>query len=317
MLGGWFMVSKDVKDFEAKKQTVDELVKQLKCTAYNARKLAEATDIVEQMIRDSSCVKILGLSGALVPAGMRGCITEMIKNKWVDIIVSTGANVTHDLAVALGGESYYQCEPAKIDDAKMREGGVSRIYDVISPDSSSISFEKEIQKIFGKIPEGNYATHELMEAIGKQIADENSIVGQAAKHGVKIIIPAFFDSILGIQLWMHTQERMLTIDERKDLDFLINMNYELKSSSKNTGALILGGGVPKNFILQSVIVPDKPHKYLVQVTTDIPQYGGLSGASLEEAISWGKVDAGSKLCTVLCDATIALPIIISALKERL
>jgi deoxyhypusine synthase len=241
---------------------------------------------------------------------------EMVKNKWVDIIVSTGANITHDLAIALGGEEYIQCEPSEVDDKKMREQGISRIYDIISPDKTSIDFEKEIQKILKTIDEGTYSTYELLEKIGKSM-NKNSIAHLAALKGVKIIVPAFFDSILGMQVWMHTQERKITVNERKDLDFLINLNYELKEQKKSTGALILGGGVPKNFILQSVIIPDKPHKYVVQITTDVPQYGGLSGASLEEAISWGKAESKSKLCSVYCDATIALPIIVSALKERL
>ena len=309
-------MSMNVKDFIPKRQTVDELVKQLKRTSFNARNLGEAVDIIEEMIRDKSCTKFLGLSGALVPAGMQKCVIEMIKNKWVDIIVSTGANITHDLAIALGGEEYIQCNPSEVDDKKMREQGISRIYDIISPDKTSIKFEKEIQKILKTIDEGSYSTYELMEKIGRAF-DKNSIVRSAVSKNVKIIVPAFFDSILGMQVWMHTQERKIIVDERKDLDFLINLNYELKEQKKSTGALILGGGVPKNFILQSVIIPDKPHKYAVQITTDVPQYGGLSGATLEEAISWGKTDAKSKIHTVYCDATIALPMIVSALKERL
>lgn len=307
----------NIKDFEPKKQTIDELIKQLKFTAFNARKLSESVDILEEMIKNKNCVKFLGLSGALVPAGMRGCITEMIKNKWVDIIVSTGANITHDLAMALGGEQYTQCIPESIDDSKMHEKGVSRIYDIVSPDKSSVKFEEHIQKILKEIGEGEFATYELLEKIGKKTKDINSIVKSASDNDVKIIIPAFFDSILGFQVWMHSQDHKIMISERKDLDFLINLHYNLKKNKKDSGILILGGGVPKNYILQAVIIPDKPHKYVVQITTDVPYYGGLSGATLDEAKSWGKVNEKSKLCCVYCDATIALPIIISALKERL
>jgi len=305
-----------VKDFVPKKQSVDELVKQLRQTAFGARKIAEATDIFEQMIKDKGCVKFLGLAGALVPAGMRGCIVELIKSGWVDVIVSTGANITHDIAVGFG-EHYLQCEPDAADDEQLRKKHISRIYDVLSPDKTSETFESGIQRILKDIGEGSFATYELMKEIGDRLSDENSIVRAAAKHNVKIIIPAFFDSILGIQTWMHSQERRLTIDQRKDLDCLINVHYELKSSGGNSGAILLGGGVPKNFILQSVLIPEKPHKYIVQITTDNAVYGGLSGATLSEAISWGKATKESRLCTVYCDATIALPIIVSALKERL
>ena len=304
-----------VKDFRPKKQSVDELVKQLKSTAFNARKLSEAIDLLEEMIRDKDCVKFLGLSGALVPAGMRSCIVEMIKNKWVDIIVSTGANITHDLACCFG-EEYIQCEPEKVNDIELREKGFERIYDLISPTSTMEKLEKNIQRILKQIEDGEYATFELMEEIGKRIEDKNSIIKNAFENKVKIIIPGLVDSILGIQVWMYSQDHNLKVNELKDLGYLINLNFDLKKEGKNTGAFILGGGVPKNFIFQSVLVADKPHRYLVQITVEKPEYGGLSGATLEEAKSWGKADKKSKLCKVYCDSTIALPIIVSALKER-
>jgi deoxyhypusine synthase len=305
-----------VEDFSPKKQTVDELVRQLKHTAFNARSLAEATDVVEEMIKDKDCVKFLGLAGALVPAGMRSCVVELIKNGWVDVIVSTGANVTHDMAIGFG-EHYLQCKPEAAKDEELRKKQISRIYDVLSPDKTSEAFETGIQKILSDIGEGNFASYELMKEIGERLEDEGSIVRAAAKHGVKIVIPAFFDSIFGFQVWMYSQDHKLTIDQMKDLDYLINLHYELKDKDKNSGTLLLGGGVPKNYILQSVLIPEKPHKYAVQVTTDSAVYGGLSGATLSEAISWGKVTKESRLCTVHCDATIALPIIVSTLKERL
>jgi len=310
-------MEKRIKDFEPKKQTVDDLIKQMKMTSFNARKLAEAVDILEEMIKEEGCIKFLGLSGAMVPAGMRACIVEMIKNNWVDIIVSTGANITHDLSISLAGEHYIQCNPETVDDSRLAKENISRIYDVLSPDKTSIEFEKNMQKILEKIGEGTCSTYELLEKIGKNIKDEDSIAATAADNDVKIIIPAFFDSILGLQVWMFSQDKQFFIDENKDLDLLIKLHYKLKEEKKNSGVLIVGGGVPKNYILQSVLIPEKPHKYVVQITTDTPHYGGLSGATLEEAKSWHKVDDKSKLSTVYCDATIAFPIIISSLKERL
>ncbi|MGC8812294.1 MAG: deoxyhypusine synthase family protein [Candidatus Aenigmatarchaeota archaeon] len=306
----------EVKDFEPKKQNIDELAKQFRLTAFNARRLGEAVEILEEMIKDKNCTKFLGLAGALIPGGMSKCIVEMIENRWVDIIVSTGANITHELANCFG-EKYYQCEPEKVNDLELREKGLDRIYDVYSSSTTMAIVEKNIQNILGKIKEGEYATFELMEEIGKNIQKRDSILRAAYEKGVKIFVPALVDSILGIQVWMYSQDHNLKINEMKDLNFLINLNFDLKKERKNTGALILGGGVPKNFILQSVLLADKPHKYVVQVTTEVPEYGGLSGATLEEALSWGKVDKNSKICTVYCDSTIALPIIVSSLKERL
>ncbi|MEM5834627.1 MAG: deoxyhypusine synthase [Candidatus Aenigmatarchaeota archaeon] len=306
----------EVDEFEPRKQTVSELVKQMRKTAFNARRLGEAVEIIEEMIRDKNCVKFLGLAGALIPAGMGKCIVEMIKNKWVDIIVSTGANITHELANCFG-EKYYQCEPEKVNDLELREKGLDRIYDVYASSTTMAIMEKNLQEILSKIKEGEYATFELLEEIGKRIEKKDSMLRVAVENGVKIIVPGIVDSILGIQFWMFSQDHKIKINEMKDLDFLINLNFDLKKEGKNTGAIILGGGVPKNFILQSVLLADKPHKYVVQITTEIPEYGGLSGATLEEALSWGKVDKSSKICTVYCDSTIAFPIIVSCLKEKL
>jgi len=307
---------REVKHFEPRKQTVDELAKQFKSCAFNSRRLGEAVDVMEEMIKDKKCVKFLGLSGAMVPAGMRKIIVEMIRNHWVDIIVSTGANITHDIASCFG-EKYVHCEPSEVDDVELRKKGFDRIYDVISPVKTMATMEKNVQKILKEIGEGEYSTFELMAEIGKRIKDKNSIVRNAYENDVKIIVPAFVDSILGIQVWMYSQDHHLRINEMKDLGYLINLNFDLKREKRNTGALILRGGVPKNFIFQSVLVADKPHKYLVQIATQGPEYGDLTGATLEEAISWGKADKNSRLCTVYCDPTIALPIIMSALKERL
>jgi deoxyhypusine synthase len=306
----------EVKNLEPKEQTIDELIKQMKMTAFNARRLGEAADIVEEMVKDKKCVKFLSLSGALVPAGMRGCIVEMVRCGWVDIIISTGANITHDISQSFG-EKYVQCDPEKADDLKLREKGMDRIYDMYSPLDTMETMEKNIQKILSGMKAGEYSTFEIINEIGSKIEDRESIVRAAFENNVKIMVPAFTDSILGIQTWLASQDNKIKIDPMKDLGYLINLNFDLKRDGKNTGCLILGGGVPKNFVLQQVLVADKPHKYVVQVTTDSPHWGGLSGATLEEAISWGKLDEKSKHCIAYCDVTIAFPMIVSALLERL
>ncbi len=304
------------KNLKPKKQTVGDLIKQMKLTAFNARRLGEAAEVLEDMIRDKDCFKFLGLSGALIPAGMRLCVVEMIRRGWVDLIVSTGSNITHDIAQCFG-EEYLQCDPEKINDLELRRKGLDRIYDLVSSTETMATMEKNIQTILSEVEDGEYSTFDLVNEIGSRLKDRNSIVRNAYEKKVKIIVPALIDSILGMQVWMNSQTRNLKLNELKDLGHVINLNFDLKKQKRNTGAFILGGGVPKNFILQSVLVADKPHKYVVQVTTDVPQYGGLSGATLREALSWGKVDDKAKLCAVYCDATVALPLIVSDLVERL
>ncbi|MCK4243858.1 deoxyhypusine synthase family protein [Candidatus Bathyarchaeota archaeon] len=304
------------KNLKIGKQTIDDLIKQMKYTAFNARSLGEAVDIIEKMITDKNCVKFLGLSGALVPSGMRLCIVEMIKRNWIDIIVSTGANITHDIAQCFG-ETYDQIDPEYVDDLELRKKGFDRIYDLVSPVETMETMENNILEILNKIDEKEYSTFELLNEIGKHLNDNQSIVRNAHLNKVKLIVPAFIDSVLGLQVWVNSQTRNLKVNEFKDLGYVVNLNFDLKKKGKNTGCLILGGGVPKNFILQSVLMADKPHKYVVQITTDTPHYGGLSGATLKEALSWGKVDEKSLFTTVYCDTTIALPLIVNSLIERL
>lgn len=303
-----------IRQFVPKKQTVREALEQFAGISFQARQLGRAYGICRDMIADKDCKVILTLSGALVPAGLRMCVSEMIKSGWIQAIVSTGANLTHDLANAFGEEYLYWSGKEK--DEELRKKKTSRIYDVISPDSSSIKMEKELQKILAKIS-GEHAPSSLLKEIGNRISDKDSIVGSAAKNSVPIYCPALSDSILGFQIWMHQQDHNLRVNEMKDLQKIFDWMYELRAAKKKTGAIILGGGVPKNYAIQAALLPEKPHDYLVQITTDNPVFGGLSGASLEEGISWGKVKPRAKMAAVICDCAIAFPLIVSALKEEL
>lgn len=303
-----------IRQFNPKRQTAREILEQFAGISFQARQLGRAYEICREMIADKDCRVILTLSGALVPAGLRLCVSEMIKSGWVHAIISTGANLTHDLANAFGEEYIYWSGGKK--DEELRKQKTSRIYDVISPDSSSIKMEKELQKILEKIS-GEHAPSSLLKEIGMHISDKDSIVGSAAKHNIPIYCPALSDSILGFQVWMRQQDHDLRVNEMKDLQKIFDWMYEMRAAKQKTGVIILGGGVPKNYAIQAALLPEKPHDYLVQITTDNPVFGGLSGASLEEGISWGKVKPQARLASVVCDCTIAFPLIVSALKEEL
>jgi len=302
---------KEVLPIEIKdKMTVDQLVKAFgKSGVFQAGNLAKAVDIYEEMLRKKSSV-MLAFAGAMVPGGMRKVIADLVRDNLVDLIVTTGANITHDLACAFG-EKYYVCGD-RVDDEAFRKKGISRIYDVASPDSTSIGFEKGIQKIFSGIKEDNYSTPELMTEIGKRVKDKDSIIRQAFLKNLPIFVPALEDSILGIQLWIHSQDRKVKLDPLKDIKQITDWVYD----HKNRGVISLGGGVPKNFALQSALIPG-PHNYAIQVTLDRPESGGLSGATLEEAVSWGKLTRKSKFVCVYSDSTIVFPMIVAAVRERL
>lgn len=300
-----------IKQFKPKKQTAKQILEQFSKTSFQARRLGEVYDICRKMVSDKKCETVLTLSGAIVPV-LKDCIIECIENNWVQAIVSTGANLTHDLANVFG-EEYIHWKGES--DIKLRKKKTSRIYDIVSPDKSSIVFEKNIQRILENI-RGELTPSEILRKIGKKVKNK-SVVSIAARKNIPIYCPALSDSILGFQIWMYSQDHDLKINEFGDLGKIFDYMYNLKTKKIRTGVIILGGGVPKNFAIQAALLPGKPYDYAVQITTDIPQFGGLSGASLEEAVSWGKIKEKAKISSVFCDATIAFPLIISALKEEL
>ena len=303
--------SRRIRDLKSAKG-VEELAREMRWTAYNARRLGEAREILLEMVRKRG-FNFLGLAGALVPAGLRGIIVEMIRKGWFDVIVSTGANITHDLSVTFGAK-YFQIEEQKSDLA-LKARRLYRIYDLYTSNRGFIALEKGIGGMLKEMPTGRYASYELLDNIGAMIRDKGSILRAAHENNVKILVPALTDSILGFQVWMFSQFRDVRLDPFRDLDYIVNLQFDLKSRRKRTGTMILGGGVPKNYILQSSLFAGKPFDYAIQITTDRPEFGGLSGATLEEAKSWGKVAGRAKTCTVYCDATIALPILVSSIRN--
>lgn len=284
---------------------VSDLIKEYQKGVFGAGKIAEAVEIYTEMVH--ACKIFLGLAGALVPAGMGKIIADLIRDDMVDVIVSTGANVTHDLIEAFGGS---HVKGIKKRDWELREKGIDRIYDAFIKDESFILFEERIQEILREARLGSVS--ELLKEIGKRLESPDSFVRQAYLKDVPIFVPAFTDSILGLQTFLHSQDHNYQLDHLKDIGFIVEL-----ASTRHAGAILLGGGVPKNFILQSMLMSEHSFEYVIQITTDRPEYGGLSGATLEEAISWGKVRKESRLCTVYCDITIAFPLIVAGVRDRL
>ena len=301
-----------------KGMSVNELVCGMRGCAFGARRLAHAVDIYEEMLK-AKATKFLGLAGALVPAGMRPVLAEMLRLRLVDVLVTTGANLVHDILEALGEHHYFCCEEERCEgkerDAKLREQGVSRIYDVVVKDSAFAALEDFLHRTFEKLDHSRrYSIRELLTEIGKNIKDEGSILRVAFENGIPVFCPALADSIIGLHAFIFKQISPLNVDAFEDLREI----NEIYCNASRAGVVILGGGVPKNFILQTALVaPRGGFDYAIQITTKTPEDGSLSGATLEEAISWGKLRENAKAVTVYCDATIALPIIIAALRERL
>jgi deoxyhypusine synthase len=288
--------------------SIDDLVKGLGHCGFGARRLAEAVNIYEKML-SGNFTKFLTLSGAMVPAGMRNIVSELIRNGYVDVLVITGANLVHDIIESFGCHCLGSSES---DDAGLRAKGISRIYDVFLRDEDFVAFEELMQKI---LPEGSetLSGRELMSHLGRQINDERSILRSAYEMKVPVFCPALPDSMIGLQAWMFSQTKRLSVDAFADIKEIVDICYE----SEKSGIVIVGGGVPKNFALQSMLVTPKSFDLAIQLTTDTPENGGLSGATLSEAISWGKISEKASYVTVYGDATITLPMMVAATMERL
>lgn len=290
--------------------TVKELVEEMSYAGFQAVKLADSVRILTDMIQDKRCTKFLGLAGALIPGGMRTVIVEMIRNHFIDVIVTTGANLTHDLIEAFG-EHHYQ-EKKIVNDAQLYKSKINRIYNVLLPNKGYVSLENNLAPVFSKLPQKEMSSKEFIFELGNKIEDENSIIKAATDENVPIFCPSISDSILGFQIWMYSQDHKLMVNPTLDQKDMLDIAFD----SKRSGALIIGGGVPKHYIAMTMQTTPKALDYAVQITMDRPESGGVSGAKLEEAKSWKKVAVEAEVADLICDATIALPIIVASLLSK-
>jgi deoxyhypusine synthase len=291
--------------------TVGELVRQLEASgAFNGGSLAKACGITEEMFSDEKATTFLGLAGAMVPAGMGGIVSDLIDRGYVDVLVSTGANLVHDMVEAIGCRHYHGS--AECSDNDLRKQGINRIYDVYVSDDAFTRFEEFIQGLFGGLAEGTVvSTSELLGMVGRKLP--SGILATAAGKEVPVYCPAVQDSVFGLQFSLFTQTHNVVVDAFRDMKGFLDRCF----TSGSAGALLVGGGVPKNFIFQGMLLAPHGFTYAVQLTGDRPDLGGLSGATLDEARSWGKLTAEAQGVTVYGDATITLPVIAAAVLERL
>ncbi len=292
--------------------SVNDLVNEMRSTGVlGAGKLGEACELVSEMLRNQDYTVFLTLSGALVPAGFRRIIHDLIEDEYVNVLVTTGANMVHDMVESLGYK--HMVGSFQAEDRRLRRENIGRIGDIYIEQKAFQALEKWLHETVEAIPEEKrqrISGAELFYEIGKRIKDKESILAAATDKNVPIICPAFIDSIAGFQMWMFGQDRALRVDQFLDTKTLMDKVYE----AKKAGVIILGGGVPKHFALFANTFREGVDA-AVQITMDRPEPGGLSGASLDEAISWGKVKPKGKAVTVVCDATIAFPLIIAAALE--
>jgi deoxyhypusine synthase len=289
--------------------SVGDLVNELgRAGAYNAGALHRAAVVYEQMLRDEEATRFFGLAGAMVPAGMGGIVSDLIDGGYIDVLVSTGANCVHDIIEALGCRHYHG--NLNESDVELRKLSINRIYDVYLPDAAFTRFEEFVQGILEDLSRDSTVTIAgLLRTFGERLP--SGILASAARKGIPVFSPAFQDSMLGLQYWLFTQTHRVTLDATGDMKDLLDRCF----TARRAGALFVGGGVPKNFILQSMLLTPRGFDYAIQLTGDRPDLGGLSGATLDEARSWGKLSEEAASVTVYGDATITLPLLVAAVLE--
>jgi len=299
-------------------ERVSDLLEAMSRTGFQGRKLGEAYIIWKEMIQDPDCAILLGLSGAMIPAGMQECLISLAERHYMDAIVSTGANIFHDICEHLGIRHYRGHHHA--DDAALFEKGIDRIYDVFAYEEQFRSVDQQVADFITSIAPFHGSSRELIKRLGEWLIEVRpegrSLTATCAAEGIPIFVPALADSSIGISLVMARREGTdVQIDQISDADEIT----VIVEKAPKTGVIYIGGGVPKNFIQQTQVIASihdsdlGGHAYAIQFTTDAPHWGGLSGCTFEEAISWGKETITCPRVQCFCDATIAIPLMTSAL----
>jgi deoxyhypusine synthase len=297
-----------------------DLVQAFQYTSFQSRNVFKCFDVFRKMLQDPDCIIFMGLSGAMIPGGMRQVIRDMIEHRLVDVIVSTGANIFHDLFENFGYRHYLGGE--EVDDDVLRRHRIVRVYDALMDDQEINQVIHLLSKVPETLDEKVVSSRKYLE-FEEASQDRRSILKTAAKWGVPIFVPALSDSSIGIGLTFLHARRMPP--SKKILVDQIRDSYEiaqLKKKASATGAIYIGGGVPKNYIQQLgpvselLFKKESGHQYAFQITTDDPKWGGLSGCTFEEAKSWGKIEKRSAYAAAYLDATIGLPLLVGAILQE-
>ncbi|MFH1503431.1 MAG: deoxyhypusine synthase [Candidatus Diapherotrites archaeon] len=298
---------KEIKSIKIKKDMkVSELVDEMSEAGFGAGKIAEASRIMSKMFQDGDCKVFLGIAGAMVPAGMKQIIFDMLDE--TDVFVTTGANLTHDLIESLG-EKHYKIENDElVDDVYLSEKGLDRIYNVLMKNSVYEKLEDFFEKNFDRLRECKNIK-ELLWKLGELCPGEG-ILKKCYEKRIPVFCPGIADSGIGLMIWGRnaTGKGKTNIDVFSDMGEIIDIAW----TSKRNGVIYIGGGLPKNFIQQTLQF-SKGADYGIQITTDRAESGGSSGAPLKEGISWGKMNPKAEFVDVFCDATIALPLIYASI----
>jgi deoxyhypusine synthase len=295
--------------------SIAELVAQMgRSGGFTARKLAQAADVMEEMVRDEEMFTFLAFPACIISTGARGVITDMVRAGWIDAIVTTCGTLDHDIARTVG---QYHHGTFEVDDRQLHEQGIHRLGNVFIDEAAyGPAIEGFMIPLLERLDaegRGQISSRELCDAIGRSLDGPDSLLRAASDTGVPVFVPGITDGAVGANLWMFSQERR---------DLLVNPVLDEKEladivfTHERTAAILLGGGISKHHVIWWNQFKDGLDE-VVSVTTAVEHDGSLSGARVREAISWGKVSEQARYVTVESDITLALPLLYSAVSSRL
>jgi deoxyhypusine synthase len=297
--------------------TADDILSRMERISFQGRNLATAHRIWQRMLADDVTI-FLGMAGALSAGGLRMIVAHLIAHRYVDCLVSTGANLYHDLHETRGQRHYLGSPHA--NDAALNADRIDRVYDTFASEEEFVENDNWIADFAVTLEHRPYTTREFLFQLGRYLWEttgRDGILTAAYRANVPIFCPAIADSSIGMGLSQSRQKAAGAGHIDVIGDIIESANIVIRRP--RTASIVLGGGTPKNFINQASVQaeffsPDvEGHRYALQIVTDVPHFGGASGSSLEEAQSWGKLSADSHRVSVQADATIALPLLASAL----
>ena len=308
----------DITSFDSR-----DIISSMQKMSFVSRETGNAASILDEMLKDKNCTIFLTLAGSTSAAGCMNIYKDMVKYNMVDAIVATGASIVDmDFFEGLGFKHYQGSQFQ--DDSELRKNYIDRIYDTYIDEDELLMCDKIICEIADKLPAKTYTSREFIYEMGRYLKDNSkkkgSLIETAFDNNVPIFCPAFTDSSAGFGLVMHQEKnpnKHITIDSIREFRELT----EIKIKSKNSGLFMIGGGVPKNFIQDTVICAELlgkevgMHKYAIQITVADSRDGACSSSTLKEASSWGKVDI-TKEQMVFAEATSVLPLIASDAYHR-
>jgi len=315
--------------------SVDSLVRAMANTAFGGRRLGEAADVLEAMVKDEDCFRVVTISGAMTIAKQGLILCEMIERGWVQAIVTTGALMTHGL-VEGAGMQHFKHRPT-MDDQSLFERGYNRVYDTIELEKNLDDAEVILRNALHDVPAGTTLSSRLiLERVGNYLRENTAgraILRSAVERDVPIYVPAFTDSELGLDLAIYNQVREQAGEQPLPFDPFLDLNdfADRIRAHETMGIFTIGGGVPRNWaqqvgpyleIQRARLARDEPirrYKYAVRICPEPEHWGGLSGCSYTEGVSWGKFvpeAEGGRFSEVFADATIAWPLVVRAVMER-